>query len=182
MSNIASHQRTLFVYTEEQRGNQLVESVVVGMFSDVAGAEKLIVVKDPHSGLQFVYRVQHDTNNLDAAAITDLPPASFDGRGSTQINGMNYRLGTADNAMRLLRGKVKWIQDKGCVLSVLLQNAAARRANFISRSIHRDRVTQVPNGVPVEYLADRDANGDGGSASVAETAVPAAHAEGGAQA
>jgi len=156
MSLPASAQPAVFVYTEEQRGNQLVESPVLGMFADISGADKLVVVQDPHSGLQFVYRVAHETNNLDAAAITDLPPTAFDGRGTTTINGLNYRLGTPEAALRYLR-KTHWVQDKGCVLSVLLQNAAARRAGFISRSIHRDRVTRVPAGVPVEYLAERAA-------------------------
>ncbi|WP_459618516.1 hypothetical protein [Bordetella sp. 2513F-2] len=157
MASSSDPPRTLFVYTEEQRGNQLVESVLVGMISDIAGAEKLVVVKDPHSGIQFVYRVLHEISNLDAAAITELDPAEFDGRRTTQINGMNYRLGTPDSALRLLRGKTHWVQDKGCVLSVLLQNAAARRSTLVSRSIARERLTRVPPGVPVEYLADRTA-------------------------
>ncbi|WP_260986405.1 hypothetical protein [Bordetella genomosp. 13] len=160
MSNTASPSRTIFVYTEEQRGNQLVESVVIGMISDVSGSEKLIVVKDPQSGVQFVYRVQHETNNLDAAAITDLPASSFDGRGSTQFSAINFRLGTPENALRLLRGKTHWIQDKGCVLSVLLQNAAARRPILIGRHIQRDRITRIPRDSPIEYLADRFAGGD----------------------
>ncbi|SAI74867.1 Uncharacterised protein [Bordetella ansorpii] len=158
MSNNASPTRTIFVYTEEQRGNQLVESVVIGMLSDVSGSEKLIVVKDPQSGVQFVYRVQHETNNLDAAAITDLSPVLFDGRSSTQFSGINFRLGTPDNALRLLRGKPNWIQDKGCVLSVLLQNAAARRPILIGRHIQRDRITKIPGDAHIEYLADRFAS------------------------
>lgn len=160
MSNQASPTRTLFVYTEEQRGNQLVESVIVGMVSDVSGSEKLLVVKDPQSGVQFVYRVQHDTNNLDAAAITDLSPALFDGRTTTQFSGITFRLGTPDNAVRLLRGKPNWIQDKGCVLSVLLQNAAARRPILVSRNIQRDRITKIPRDAHIEYLADRFASGN----------------------
>jgi len=156
MSSDASTRHTIFIYTEEQRGNQLVESEVLGLFSDISGAEKLVVVQDPHSGLKLVYRVVHEINNLDAAAITDLPATAFDGRGSTTINAMNYRLGTAEAAMRYLR-KTHWVQDKGCVLSVLLQNAAARRNTFVSRTIQRERVTRVPAGVPVESLAEREA-------------------------
>lgn len=143
---------TVFIYTEEQRGNQLVESLVIGMLSDVSGSDKLIVVQDPHSGLKFIYRVDHDSNNLDAAAITEQEPAAFNGKTSVQINAMSYRLGTVENALKLLRGKTQWIQDKGAVLSVLLQNAAARKTRFSSVRIERDRMRKVPQGVPVEYL------------------------------
>ena len=65
---------------------------------------------------------------------------------------MSYRLGTVENAMKLLRGKTQWIQDKGAVLSVLLQNAAARKTRFSAVRIERDRMRKVPHGVPVEYL------------------------------
>ena len=62
---------------------------------------------------------------------------------------------SAERAMNeLLRGKTQWIQDKGAVLSVLLQNAAARKTRFAPPRIERDRVRRVPQGVPVEYLAD----------------------------
>lgn len=143
---------TLFLYTEEQRGNQLVESPVIGMLSDVSGSDKLVVVQDPHSGLKFIYRIDHESSNLDAAAITEHEPASFNGKTSVQINAMSYRLGTVENAMKLLRGKTQWIQDKGAVLSVLLQNAAARKTRFAAVRIERDRMRKVPQGVPVEYL------------------------------
>ncbi|MFY0479762.1 hypothetical protein [Achromobacter marplatensis] len=143
---------TIFIYTEEQRGNQLVESLVIGMLSDVSGSDKLIVVQDPHSDLKFIYRVDHESSNLDAAAITEQEADSFNGKTSVQINAMSYRLGTVENAMKLLRGKKQWIQDKGAVLSVLLQNAAARKTRFSSVRIERDRVRKVPQGVPVEYL------------------------------
>lgn len=144
---------TLFVYTEEERGNRLVESPVLGMLSDVSGSEKFIVVQDPVSGFNFIYRIQHDSRNLDAAAITDQGPEKFDGRTSVQINAMTYRLGTPENAMKLLRGRNEWVQDKGAVLSVLLQNAASRRTRFTLPAIERTRVTAVPTGVPVEYLS-----------------------------
>ncbi|MCH6074921.1 hypothetical protein MMA55_23165, partial [Salmonella enterica] len=80
--------------------------------------------------------------------------SAFNGKNSVQINSMSYKLGTAENAMKLLRGKTQWIQDKGAVLSVLLQNAAARKTRFAPPRIERDRVRTVPQGVPVEYLAD----------------------------
>jgi hypothetical protein len=148
----AKSRHSIFIYTEEQRGNQLVESLVIGMLSDISGSDKLIVAQDPHSGLKFIYRVDHESSNLDAAAITEQEPESFNGKTSVQINAMSYRLGSADNAMKLLRGKTQWIQDKGAVLSVLLQNAAARKTRFASARIERDRMRKVPQGVPVEYL------------------------------
>ncbi|ADP16597.1 hypothetical protein AXYL_03277 [Achromobacter xylosoxidans A8] len=143
---------TIYIYTEEQRGNQLVESPVIGMLSDISGSDKLVVALDPHSGLKFVYRIDHDSNNLDAAAITEQDVSLFNGKTSVQINSMTYRLGTAESAMKLLRGKTQWIQDKGAVLSVLLQNAAARKTRFASPRIERDRMRKVPPGVPVEHL------------------------------
>lgn len=148
----AQARHSIFIYTEEQRGNQLVESRVIGMLADISGADKLIVAQDPHSGLQFIYRIDHESSNLDAAAITEQGPESFNGKTSVQINAMSYRLGNAENAMKLLRGKTEWIQDKGAVLSVLLQNAAARKTRFASARIERDRMRKVPQGVPVEYL------------------------------
>lgn len=147
------HKRpSIFIYTEEQRGNQLVESPVIGMLSDVSGSDKLVVAQDPFSGIKFVYRIDHESSNLDAAAITEQDESAFNGKNSVQINSMSYKLGTADNAMKLLRGKSQWIQDKGAVLSVLLQNAAARKTRFAPPRIERDRVRKVPPGVPVEYL------------------------------
>lgn len=148
----AAARHSIFIYTEEQRGNQLVESPVIGMLSDISGSDKLIVAQDPHSGLKFIYRVDHESSNLDAAAITEQEPATFDGKTQVQINAMAYRLGSAESAMKLLRGKKQWIQDKGSVLSVLLQNAAARKTRFASARIERDRMRKVPAGVPVEYL------------------------------
>ncbi|WP_447919891.1 hypothetical protein [Achromobacter aegrifaciens] len=149
----AAHARhTIFIYTEEQRGNQLVESTVVGMMSDVSGSDKLVVVQDPHSSLKFIYRIDHDSSNLDAAAITEQDVSLFNGKTTVQINSMSYRLGTAENAAKLLRGKNQWIQDKGAVLSVLLQNAAARKTRFAPPRIERDRMRKVPAGVPIEYL------------------------------
>ncbi|EHK64413.1 hypothetical protein [Achromobacter arsenitoxydans] len=143
---------TVFIYTEEQRGNQMVESRVLGMMSDISGSEKLIVVQDPFNGFKFIYRVDHESNNLDAAAITEQDESNFNGKTSLEINAMTYRLGTPENAMKLLRGKTHWIQDKGSVLSVLLQNAAARKTRFAPPRIERDRMRKVPEGVPVELL------------------------------
>lgn len=145
---------TIFLYTEEQRGNQLVESRVIGMLSDISGSDKLVVVQDPFSGLKFIYRIDHESSNLDAAAITEQDESAFNGKKSVLINAVPYRLGTAENAMKLLRGKNQWIQDKGAVLSVLLQNAATRKIGFAPRYIKRDRLRKMPQNVPVEYLSD----------------------------
>jgi len=151
-ASFSSARHSIFIYTEEQRGNQMVESLVLGMMSDVSGSEKLIVVQDPFSSVKFIYRIDHESSNLDAAAITEHDEAAFNGKNSVEINAMSYRLGTAENAMKLLRGKTHWIQDKGAVLSVLLQNAAARKTRFAPARIERDRMRKVPQGVPVELL------------------------------
>ncbi|MCD0501959.1 hypothetical protein [Bordetella petrii] len=143
---------TVLLYTEEQRGNRLVESPVIGMMSDVSGAEKLIAIRDPHNRITYLYRIDHGSNNLDAVAITEQDPANFDGKHSVTINATGFRLGTPQNAIQLLRGKTRWIQDKGSVLSVLLRNAASRHTGFATRQIHRDRVRYIPEGVPVEPL------------------------------
>ena len=110
------------------------------MLSDISGSDKLIVVQDPFSGLKFIYRVDHESSNLDAAALTEQDGSAFNGKQSVEINAMTYKLGTADNAMKLLRGKTHWIQDKGSVLSVLLQNAASRKTRFAPQRIERDRM------------------------------------------
>ncbi|MBV7486159.1 hypothetical protein [Bordetella sp. BOR01] len=143
---------TVLLYTEEQRGNQLVESPIIGMISDVSGADKLIAIRDPYNSITFLYRIDHNTSNLDAAAIIDQDPSTFDGKHSITINATAYRLGTPENAVRLLRGKARWIQDKGSVLSVLLRNAASRHTGFAMRQIHRERVRHIPEGVPVVPL------------------------------
>lgn len=143
---------TIFLYTEEQRGNQLVESEVFGIFSDVAGIDKLVVVHDPHNRLTFVYRVDHDSDNLDAVGMTQLDSTAFDGKQSTSINGLTYRLGPPSAALRLLRDKPRWIQDKGSVLGVLLQNAAVRSSRLTLRRIPRPRVTRIPPDAPIVRL------------------------------
>ncbi|GAB1579173.1 hypothetical protein [Bordetella petrii] len=143
---------TILLYTEEQRGNLLVESPVVGMLSDASGAEKLVAVHDPYSHITFLYRVDHGTGNLDAVAIIDQDPAEFDGKRRLTINGTAYRMGTPESALRLLQGRARWIQDKGSVLSVLLRNAASRHHGFASRQVHRERVRHIPDGAPIEPL------------------------------
>ncbi|EXF88213.1 hypothetical protein D554_3490 [Bordetella holmesii 30539] len=124
----------------------------MGILSDISGTEKYVVVRDPNAGLQYVYRVDYDSGNLDAVAMLDVGQDQFDGRHRTAISAMAYRLGTPDAAMKLLRGKTHWIQDNGAVLSVLLQNAASRAAGFSLRRIHRPRVQQIPAGTAVQRL------------------------------
>jgi len=163
---------TLFLYTEEKRGKQLVESELIGTMSDITASEQLVVIQDPHSGIKFVYRIDHASSNLDAVAITELDKSCFDGRGSVTLQDTNFRLGTPANGVKFLKGKRYWIQDKGAVLSVLLQNAARKQSGFAPRTIQRERLTQIPEDVTVEYLADRNMGAD-------EPAVQPADADGG---
>lgn len=171
--NLTSAPPTIFLYTEEKRGNQWVESVVVGQLGDFSGSEKFIVVQDPHTGINFVYRIDTMSNNLDAVSMTSLTEADFAARKTTTIGGATFKLGPAEDAIRLLRGKGQWIQDKGAILSVLLQGAATKKVGFVSPRIQRERVTQVGPGVPVEYLRDRVAR-DEAPADAAAPADPAA--------
>lgn len=153
--NLTSAPPTVFLYTEEKRGNQWVESIIVGQLGDFSGSEKFIVIQDPHTQINFVYRIDSMSNNLDAISMTTLTEADFAARKTTTISGATFKLGPAEDAVRLLRGKTQWIQDKGAILSVLLQGAATKKVGFVSSRIQRDRVTQVNPGVPVEYLRDR---------------------------
>jgi hypothetical protein len=153
--NFTSAPPTILVYTEEKRGNQWVESIIVGQIGDFSGSEKFLVVQDPHTRLNFVYRIDHMSGNLDAISMTPLTEAEFAARKTTTINGATFKLGPPEDAVKLLRGKTQWIQDKGAILSVLLQGAATRKVGFVQPRIQRDRVTQVPDGIPVEYLRDR---------------------------
>ena len=86
-------------------------------------------MQDPFSGRSSFIAWIGESSNLDAAALTEQDGSAFNGKQSVEINAMTYKLGTADNAMKLLRGKTHWIQD-GSVLSVLLQNAASRKTRL----------------------------------------------------
>ncbi len=143
---------TIFLYTEEQRGKQLVESPVVGMISDIAGMEKLIVVKDVHNHLDFVYKIVHDSANLDALAIVCYDHTGYDGRTRINVHGITYRLGKPEDAIRLLRGKTRWIQDKGSVLAVLLDGASSKQVSFASRRMARTRLQNIPDDAQVVAL------------------------------
>lgn len=150
--NPAPDRPTVFLYTEEKRGNQLVESLIIGQLSDFSGSEKLIVIQDPHTQINFVYRIEHYSGNLDAVSMTPLTDADFNSRKSVNINGATFKLGPAPEGYKLLKGKNQWIQDKGSILSVLLRGAATKNVGFVRPQIQRDRVDQIPQGIPVEYL------------------------------
>ena len=128
MSSATTPQSTIFLYTEEQRGNQLVESIVLGTIADISASEKWIVVRDPHSDLKFVYRVHFDTYNLDAVAITDIPERDFDGTHSTQIDGISYRLGTPEQAVKYLRKQTQWIQVEAAKAAQVAHDTQAMTA------------------------------------------------------
>ncbi|WP_454691822.1 hypothetical protein [Achromobacter aloeverae] len=155
--NANSAPPTIFLYTEEKRGNQLVESVVIGQISDFSGSEKLIVVQDPHTRINFVYRIDAFSNNLDAVSITHCAEADFAARKNITIRGATFKLGPPSDAIKLLRGKNQWIQDKGSILSVLLQGAATntKSVGMVRTQIQRERLDRIPPGVQVEYLRDR---------------------------
>jgi len=153
MSTASKPQHTIFLYTEEQRGNQLVESIVIGTIADISSSDKLVVVQDPNSGLKFVYAVHLETYNLDAVGVTDLDDEKFDDKTRTLIKDSNYRLGSPEQAMKYLRNRTHWIQDKGSIMSVLLHYAASRRHNLSApRSINRTRRVTIPDDAPVETL------------------------------
>lgn len=156
--NLASAPPTVFLYTEEKRGNQLVESVVIGQFSDFSGSEKLVVIQDPHTQINFVYRIDHYSSNLDAVSITQYTEADFNSRKSINIGGATFKLGPPEEAVKQLKGRNQWIQDKGAILSVLLQGAATKNVGFVRSQIQRDRMDQIPPGVQVEYLRERTAS------------------------
>jgi len=168
---------TLFLYTEEKRGNQLVESEIVGSMADISASEQLVVIRDPHSGIKFIYRIDHFSSNLDAVAITELDDAKFDGRHTETIRDTAFRLGPPQSALKFLKGRREWIQDKGSVLSVLLQNAARKNSGFAPRGIQRDRMTSIPKGVAVEYLADRKAAAEQAGAQAQQAGAEASQAE-----
>lgn len=171
--NFTSAPPTIFLYTEEKRGNQWVESIVVGQLGDFSGSEKFIVVQDPHTRINFVYRIDAMSSNLDAVSMTTLTEADFASRKTTTIGGATFKLGPAEDAIRLLRGKAQWIQDKGSILSVLLQGAATKKVGFVRARIQRDRVTQVNPATPVEYLRDRRASdAEEADGAPADGAVP----------
>lgn len=160
---------TLFLYTEEKRGNQLVESQVIGMISDYSGMEKMVVVRDPYTAVNFVYRIDEPSGNFDAVSIFYGSDSQFMGKQNTMLAGRTFRLSAPAAAMALLKGRAQRIQDKGSILAVLVQGAARRSGGFLCRRLERERVTAIPPDAPVEYLP-RDENGLPIEAAVPPTA------------
>jgi hypothetical protein len=156
LSSLSMNGNSLFLYTEEKRGKQLVESTVVGQVTDYSGRDKMIAVKDPHANLNFLYRIDHASGNLDAVAILYIEDSSFNGKQTLPLGGQTYKLGRPEDAMLLLKGRAHWIQDKGSVLAVLVQGAARKNA-MVNHRISRERVTEIPHGITTEYLPSADA-------------------------
>lgn len=146
---------TVLVYTEEQRGHRLVESPILGMIADIAGMEKLVVVRDLPNALNIVYRIRHEIDNLDALAIVPYVPEDFIERKRIQVDGMSYVLDTPQNAIPLLRGKQRWVQDKGAILAVLLDGASSRKIRFASRRMSRERLHTIPADALIDRLGTR---------------------------
>jgi hypothetical protein len=167
LSSLSMNGNSVFLYTEEKRGKQLVESTVVGQVTDYSGRDKMIVVKDPHANLNFLYRIDHNSGNLDAVALLYIDDASFNGKQTLPLGGQTYKLGRPEDAMLLLKGRAHWIQDKGSVLAVLVQGVA-RKNTIVNHRIPRERVTEIPAGITTEYLVREDAQAD------ADLAPPAA--------
>ena len=147
----AAVRHSIFIYTEEQRGNQLVESTVIGMLSDISGSDKLIVVQDPFSGLKFIYRVDHESSNLDAAALTEQDGSAFNGKQSVEINAMTYKLHRGQRHEIVARQDAL---DPGQGLRAVGAAAECRVTQDAFRAAaHRTRPdAQIPPGVPIERL------------------------------
>lgn len=153
-NDIALPRHTIFLYTEEDKGGRLIESPVIGLINDYSG-ERLIVVRDPYNDLKFVYRADFDTYNMEAVGIVHLTDEEFESKASVEIEHLVYRLGSAEQAIRHLRKRTKWIQDKSAAMSVLLDYTASRRQKLSApRSIQRDKVLVIPPEAPVEKLEE----------------------------
>jgi|SRR6185437_14012194 len=166
-NEIAFPRHTIFLYTEEDNGGRLIESPVIGLINDYSG-DRLLVVRDPYNDLKFVYRVDFDTYNLEAVGIVHLTDEQFDSRGSVKIEHLIYRLNSAEQAIRHLRKRTHWIQDKSSAMSVLLHYTASRRQKLsMPRSIDRDKVLVIPPDTPVETLEEIIASRNAAAASEA---------------
>jgi hypothetical protein len=166
-NEIAFPRHTIFLYTEGDSGGRLIESPVIGLVNDYSG-DRLIVVRDPYNDLKFVYRVDFDTYNLEAVGVVNLPDEQFDSKASVEIEHLVYRLGSAEQAIRHLRKRTKWIQDKSAAMSVLLHYTASRRQKLsMPRSIDRDKVLVIPPDAPVETLEEIIATRNAAAASEA---------------
>lgn len=143
---------TIWLYTEETRGNRLVESPIIGGISDITGMRKLLVIRDVVNNIDYVYKIASALNNLDAVSISMLAASAFDQQKRLLIGGDSHKLVPARTAAALLNGQTRWIQDKGAVLSVLLHGATGKTMNLVPRSIDRPRILQIPLDTPVEPL------------------------------
>lgn len=161
---------TVLLYTEEARGNLLVESPVVGMISDIIGTRKFVVIRDVFNHIDYVYKISSAINNLDAVSISRLDASAFDEPKRILIGGDTHKLAPATVAFKLLNGQDRWIQDKGSILSVLLHGAMGKAMDLVTRTIDRPRVTQIPSQTPVEYipLPESDDSQDGITAMSSE--------------
>lgn len=145
---------TIFLYTQGDNGGRLIESQVLGFINDYSG-ERLLVVRDSYNDLKFVYRIEIDTNNLEAVGVVHLSEEQFDSKASVEIEHLAYRLGSAEQAVRLLRKRTQWIQDKSSAMSVLLDYTASRRQRLSTpRSIDREKILAIPADTPVETLEE----------------------------
>lgn len=153
MSNeLAKSRPTLYLYTERDSGGALVESVIIGTINDYSG-DKLLVVQDPYNDVKYVYQADFDTLTFNAVGVVNLPEEQFESRASVEINNLTYRLGSSDQAVKHLRKRMQWIQDKSAAMSVLLYYTASRRSKLsVPHSITRDRVLGIPPDTPIETL------------------------------
>lgn len=149
---------TVLIYTEEKRGNQLVESIILGGLSDFSGSEKFIVIKDPYNNINFVYKIAHESTNLEAMCILTEEEANFEKyvKPNITFNNSSYKISSPDDAVKLLKNKTRWIQDKGSVLSVLLQKARKENPLFNARPISRPHVKKIPDNVPTDFIGSLD--------------------------
>ncbi|MGN6581787.1 MAG: hypothetical protein ACTHJ1_17625 [Bordetella sp.] len=176
-NEIAFPRHTIFLYTEEDKGGRLRESPVIGLINDYSG-DRLIVVRDPYNDLKFVYRADFDTYNMEAVGIVNLTDEEFASKGSVEIEHLVYRLGTAEQAIRHLRKRTKWIQDKSSAMSVLLHYTASRRQNLSTpRSIDRDKILTIPPDAPIETLEEIIAARNAAAANEAFEAPPSSEGE-----
>lgn len=166
-NEITFPRHTILLYTEEDNGGRLIESPVIGLINDYSG-DRLVVVRDPYNDLKFVYRVDFDTYNLEAVGVVHLTDEQFESKASVEIDHLVYRLSSAEQAIRHLRKRTKWIQDKSSQMSVLLHYTASRRQKLsMPRSIDREKVLVIPPDAPVETLEEIIASRNAAAASEA---------------
>lgn len=147
---------TVFIYTEEKRGDQLVESIVLSSLTDISGSEKLIVIKDPYNDINFVYKIATSSSNLEAVCMLSDEECNPEKNKNIVLNHTSFKINSPTDAMKLLKNKTRWIQDKGSVLSVLLQKARKENPLFHARPIARPYVTKIPDNAPVDLIISKE--------------------------